>query len=328
MPGAATTTSATIEPAFHDGLEPPVRLRDVDRPDLLEQRFPSSLEPSRVVQEDIDRDRVDVGWSDPRVLQERLERVDIRGVEMPIDTRAKEHARRHVIGPKAHGSTNHDRVDALLHRLGGGGQPIRACPNHEQGRALHSPTPSLRPRIRTYLNNAGRLRVQGPPPRLPSPIIPRSPRVPAKMSGDAAAPRARLRKPGFREDDAGAPARRRPADPAAQQGHHQGGARRARSRSTRSSAAGARRSVHGRPVRTRSTSSSTSGSPSSSITPSTRISPMPSCRWSSARRPSSCTAGRLRSVLTERVLERQARGERNPVHSSTATARSTGTATG
>ena len=37
---------------------------------------------------------------------------------------------------------------------------------------------------------------------------PSIPRVPAKMSGDAAASRARLRKPGFREDDAGEPARR------------------------------------------------------------------------------------------------------------------------
>jgi hypothetical protein len=56
------------------------------------------LEPARVVQEGGDRHRVDVRGADPPFSEESLKCVHLRGIQMPVRSRAQEHAGRHVIG--------------------------------------------------------------------------------------------------------------------------------------------------------------------------------------------------------------------------------------
>ena len=59
-------------------------------------------EPLGVVEEQVDRDRVDVPGRDPALLEVRFQRRDAGAVQVPVGPGAQEHARGHVLAPEAH----------------------------------------------------------------------------------------------------------------------------------------------------------------------------------------------------------------------------------
>jgi hypothetical protein len=72
------------------------------------------LEPVRVLHIQRDRDRVDVGGSDPAHVEERVERQLLGLVEVPVRPGAQEHPPRHVLSPEAHRPAEDHRFDPVL----------------------------------------------------------------------------------------------------------------------------------------------------------------------------------------------------------------------
>jgi hypothetical protein len=92
-------------------------------------------EPLRVVEEDPDRDRVEVRVPQPPVLEERLEGVLTAPVEVPVRTGSQVHVRGHVLPPEGHRVAAHVRGDAVVAGEGGRREGVRTGADHEQVRA-------------------------------------------------------------------------------------------------------------------------------------------------------------------------------------------------
>ena len=89
-------------------------------------------EPVGVVEEDADRDRVDVGRVDPGVLEVRLEGVLTGRVQRPVRPRPQVHLRGHVVAPERHRVPDHMGLDPALPRVGRRRVGVGTCADDEQ----------------------------------------------------------------------------------------------------------------------------------------------------------------------------------------------------
>ena len=105
---ALTALQGCLEPAIGLGQGVDELLADVDSLD--------PAEPVGVVQEDADRNGIDLIRPDAVLFQIGLQRVDRGPVEVPVRPRPQEHALGHILPPKAHRPAQHHSADTTLTR--------------------------------------------------------------------------------------------------------------------------------------------------------------------------------------------------------------------
>src|SRR6516162_6202166 len=102
------------------------------------------LKPLRVGQVEPERERFDIGRRPALDLQELLNGMDPKGVQLHIAARAQVHALGHVDFPEVHRLPNDHVVDAEMAGVGRHGQTIRSCPDDQQiCRVVHAPELSM-----------------------------------------------------------------------------------------------------------------------------------------------------------------------------------------
>ena len=84
-----------------------------------------SLEPAGVVEEDGDRDRVDLSRAEATLLEKGLERMDPRCVEVSVGTRPQVHALGHVVPPEPERSPDDEGLDPRFDGSRRRGDPVR-----------------------------------------------------------------------------------------------------------------------------------------------------------------------------------------------------------
>src|SRR5215831_9855967 len=91
------------------------------------------LEPLGVLQVEVQRERLYVGWLLAACLKKALEGISPRGIQVPVAPGAKHHPCRHVPFPKIHRLPEHHMIDAKLSGLDRHGEAEWSCADDEKG---------------------------------------------------------------------------------------------------------------------------------------------------------------------------------------------------
>src|SRR3712207_3526535 len=92
------------------------------------------LEPLGVVEEEPDRDGLEVVRVQATLFEVGHERVLSGGVQVPVGARAQPHPARHVLAPEGHRLADDELLDAGALGARGSGQAVRSGPDHQERR--------------------------------------------------------------------------------------------------------------------------------------------------------------------------------------------------
>src|SRR5215208_5041091 len=120
--------------ALEDRLEAPVGLPEISDQVGYHLYAGLPLEPLGVVEEEPDRDGLEVVWVQATLFEVGHERVLSGGIQVPVGARAQHHPARHVLAPEGHRLADDELLDAGALGARGSGQAVRSGPDHQERR--------------------------------------------------------------------------------------------------------------------------------------------------------------------------------------------------